>query len=166
MPLRRFYASVYDKNFFSLIVYLFSWRCLAASTSYFLHAAMNLRPPSVTVSTHISPSNAVAFQSPAMPNPWASLCTKSVHSFFHLVLSALNPQRFRTHDSQTHAAHSDERLRPQKSSRAQRCLNALTSGYLEGMIVRSNLMGSASLLGCASMIRSKTRWCTVRSFVQ
>ena len=42
---------------------------------------MNLRPPSVTVSTHISAFNAVAFQSPAMPNARMSLWTQSVHSF-------------------------------------------------------------------------------------
>ena len=43
---------------------------------------MNLRPPSVTVSTHTSAFKAVAFQSPAMPNSRMSLCTQSVHSFF------------------------------------------------------------------------------------
>ena len=48
-------------DFPSLVASLFFWRCLAASTSYFLHAAKNLRPPSVTVSTHISTSDAVAF---------------------------------------------------------------------------------------------------------
>ena len=37
-----------DNNFPTLAASLF-WRCLAASTSSFLHAAMNLRPPSVTV---------------------------------------------------------------------------------------------------------------------
>ena len=31
---------------------LFSWRCLAAPKSSFLHTAKNLRPPSVTVLTH------------------------------------------------------------------------------------------------------------------
>ena len=64
-----------------LVASLFSWPCLAASTSYFLHAVMNLRPPAVTVSTHTSASNAVAFQSPAIPNARMSLCTQSVHSF-------------------------------------------------------------------------------------
>ena len=43
---------------------------------------MKLRPPSVTVSTHTSAVNAVAFQSPALPNGRMSLCTQSVHSFF------------------------------------------------------------------------------------
>ena len=73
-----------DNNFPSLVASLFSWRCLGASTSYFLHAAMNLRPPSVTVSTHTSALNAVAFQSPAMPNARMSLWTQSVHSFSSL----------------------------------------------------------------------------------
>ena len=53
------------------------------STSSFLHAAMNFRPSSVTVSTltHTSASNAVAFQSPTMPNARTSFGTQSVHSF-------------------------------------------------------------------------------------
>ena len=70
-----------DNNFSSLVAFLFSWRCLVESTSYFLHAAMNLRPPSATVSTHTSAFNAVVFQSPAMPDARMSLCTQSVHSF-------------------------------------------------------------------------------------
>ena len=40
---------------------------------------MILRPPSATVSTHISAFDAVAFQSPFMPNARMSLCTQSVH---------------------------------------------------------------------------------------
>ena len=45
---------MYDHNFLpSLVASLFSWRSQAPSTSSFLHAAINLRPPSVTVSTHI-----------------------------------------------------------------------------------------------------------------
>ena len=47
----------------------------------FLHAAMNLRPPSVTASTQTSAFNAIVFQSPVMPNARMSLCTQSVHSF-------------------------------------------------------------------------------------
>ena len=77
----QFYTPVCDNKVPSLFASLFSWRCLAASTSSFLHAAINLRPPSVTVSTHTSAFKAVAFQSPAMPNVRMSLCTQSVHSF-------------------------------------------------------------------------------------
>ena len=70
-----------DNKFPSLVASLFSWRCVAASTASFLHAAMNPRPPSVNVSSHTSAFNAVAFQSPAMPNARMSLCTQSVHYF-------------------------------------------------------------------------------------
>ena len=56
----QFYTPVCDNKVPSLVASLFSWRCLAASTSYFLHAAINLRPPSVTVSTHTSAFKAVA----------------------------------------------------------------------------------------------------------
>ena len=55
------YGSVCNNKFPSLVASLLSWRYLAASTSSFLHAAMNLRPPSVTVSTHTSVFNAVVF---------------------------------------------------------------------------------------------------------
>ena len=60
-------------------------RSLAASTSYFFHAAMNLYPPSVSVATHASAFNTVIFQSTvmpnAMPNARMSLRTQSTHSF-------------------------------------------------------------------------------------
>ena len=36
------------------------------------------------------------------------------------------------------AVHSEERSRPQKSSRAQRCLNALAPGYLKGTVIRGH----------------------------
>ena len=44
------------------------------------------------------------------------------------------------HDSlwQPPAAYSEELPRPQKSSRAQRCLNALAPGYLKGAVVRGH----------------------------
>ena len=90
MSLRRFYASVYDYNLLRLVVSLFSWGSLSASTSYFLHAAINLRPPSVTVSTHISAFNTVASQYSAKPNARMSLCTQSVYSF------SLPPRPLRT----------------------------------------------------------------------
>ena len=50
--------------------------------SYFLLAVMNLRPPSVTVSTHTLAFNTVAFQSPdTMLNARMLLCTQLAHSF-------------------------------------------------------------------------------------
>ena len=63
MSLRKFHASVCDDNFPSLVASLFSWWCLTASTSSFLLAAMNLRPPSLTVYAR------------------TLLCTHSLHSF-------------------------------------------------------------------------------------
>ena len=58
---------VYDNNFFpSLVAVLSSWRYLATSISSFLHAAINLRSPSVSASAHTSASNPVAFQSPTL----------------------------------------------------------------------------------------------------
>ena len=93
--LRKFYTPVCDNKFPSIVASLFSWRGLVASTSSFLHAAMNLRPSSVAVSTHTSAFKAVAFQSPAMPNARMSLWTQSVRSFsFPPVLSVLHPQGF------------------------------------------------------------------------
>ena len=69
----------------------FSCRCLAASTSSFLQAAVNLRPPSVTVSTYTPGSNAIAFQTPAITNIRISLFQQSVHlSPPHPLLSALH----------------------------------------------------------------------------
>ena len=92
MSLRRFFASVYDTNVPSLVASLLSWRCLAASASYFPHAAINLRPPFVPVSTRTSASNAVAFEPPTTPNDRISLCTHSVHSSpSHSVLLAQYP---------------------------------------------------------------------------
>ena len=119
MSLHRFwYASMYDHNFLpSLVASLFSWRSLAPSTSSFLHAAINLRPPSVNVSTHIylhlsiylpfylsiylsiSASNAVASQLPAIPNARMSLCTQSVHFFSfppRPLRTAVHPRGFPT----------------------------------------------------------------------
>ena len=93
----KFYASVCDDNFLSLVTILFSWRCLPASISSFLYTTMNLRPPSVTISNHTSDFNAVAFQSPAMPNAGCrSVRNRSTFSSFQPVLSALHPQSSRT----------------------------------------------------------------------
>ena len=46
--------TVCDSNFPSLVASLFSWRCLAASSSSSLHAAMNLRPLRDRLNPHLS----------------------------------------------------------------------------------------------------------------
>ena len=130
-----------DCNFPSLVASLFSWRCLAASSSSCLHAPMNLRPPFVTASTQTSAFTAIVSQSPVMPNARMSLCTQSVHSFsFPPRPSTHCALKVSEHDSlwQPPAAHSEERSRPQKSSRGQRCLNALAPGNLKGTVVRGH----------------------------
>ena len=89
--------------------------------------------------------------------PWSTL------SLSHPVLFVIHTLKVSEHDSlwPPPAAHSDERPRPQKSFRAQRCLNALTPGYLEGTVVRGHPI--VWLLRCARMMQSNTWWCTVRS---
>ena len=62
----KFYACVCDNNFPSLVASLFSWRCLAAFSYSFLHAAMNLRPPSVIASTHTLAFNAISLYIPPL----------------------------------------------------------------------------------------------------
>ena len=56
---------VHPERCTTFVASLFSWRCLAASSYSFLHAAINLRPPSVTASTHISALDAIAFAIPS-----------------------------------------------------------------------------------------------------
>ena len=102
-------CSVFGNNFPGLV----AQPGRAASTSSFLHAAMNLRLPSVTVTTHTSASNAVAFESPGLlfilPIPSSPHCNPKVSEHGSLW-------------QQPPAAHLDERPRPQKPSRAQRRL--------------------------------------------
>ena len=76
-----------------------------------------------------------------------SLCTQSVYAIgpLFLCLTLFSPHcalKFSKHDlsRQPPAAHSEERPRPQKSSRSQRRLNALTLGYLKGTVVRGHPM--------------------------
>ena len=152
-----------DNKFPRLVASLFSWQCLAASTSSFLHAAVNLRPPSVTVSTHTSAFNAVAFQSPAMPNARMALCAQSVHSFYfpRPVLSALHPQDFHTRFASAAARRSFEGATPPTKvfsfATSSQCSHiGLSQGH-------GCTKSWSDLLRCAPMIRSKTRWCTVWS---
>ena len=160
----QFYTPVCDNKVPSLVASLFSWRCLAASTSSFLHAAINLRPPSVTVSTHTSAFKAVAFQSPAMPNVRMSLCTQSVHSF------SFPPRPLRTAPSRFPKAIRFGSRPPliRRSVPAHKSLlvRNVVSMLSHPVISRARLyevIRWSGLLRCAPMIRSKTRWCTVRS---
>ena len=97
MSLRRFYASGYHSNFPSRVRLSLILAESSLLSSSLLHAAMNLRPPSVTYSIHTPASNAVAFQSLAVPNARMSLRRNRSTLFpFDPVLSALHPQAFQT----------------------------------------------------------------------
>ena len=155
---------MYYHNFPRLVASLFSWRCLAASPSYFLHAAINLRPPSVTVSTHTSASNAITFQRPDVTlyaiDP---LYLLPIPSFPHCTLKA-RQGKVSEHNSlwQPPAAHSDER-----SARKSILVHNTVSMLSYRVISRARLyevIRWSGLLPCASMMmRSNARWCTVRS---
>ena len=153
-----------DNNFPNVVATLFSWRYLVASTSSFLHAAMNLRPPSVTVSTHTSTFNAVAFQSPAMPNARMSLCTQSVHSFsFPLRYLRTSPSRF---SSMICFGSRPPLIRMSVPAHKSLIVRNVVSMLSHRVISRARLyevIRCSGLLRCAPMVRSKTRWCTVRS---
>ena len=151
---------MYDNNFPSLVASLFSWRYLAASTSSFLHAAMNLRPPSVTVSTHTSAFNAVAFQFPGMPNARMSLYTQSAHYFsFPSCPLRTAPSRF----TNTICFGSRSPLiRMSVLTHKSLFLRNIVSMLSHRVISRAQLyevIRWSGILRCAPMMRSKTRWC-------
>ena len=154
---------VCDDKFPSLVASLFSWRSLAASTSSFLHAAMNLRPPYATVSTHTSAFNTVAFQSPAMPNARMSLWTQSVHSFsFPPRPLRREPSRF---PKTIRFGSRPPLIRRSVPAHKSLLVRNVVSMLSHPVISRTRLyevIRWSGLLRCAPMIRSKTRWCTVR----
>ena len=103
---------------------------------------MNLRLPSVTVSTHTSAFNAVASQSRYAKRPDVALDAIGPLFLLPTPSSSYCTLKVSENDSfrQPPAAHSEERPRPQKSSCSQRRLNALTTGHLKGTVVRSHPM--------------------------
>ena len=166
----KFYASVCGNNFSSLVASLFSWRYLAASTSSFLHAAMNLRPPSVTVSTHTSAFNAVAFQSPLYQTPGCrSVRNRStLLSPSHPVLSSSRP--LRTAPSRfpntIRLGSRPPLIWMSISAHKSLLVRSVVSMLSHRVISRARLyeiIRWSGLLRCGPMMRSKTRWCKVRS---
>ena len=94
----KFYTPVCDNKLPSLVASLFSWRYLAASTSSFLHAAMNIRPASVPISSQPTPQPlAPSLSSPPLRQTpgCRSGRNRSTLSPSHPVLSVLHPQGFR-----------------------------------------------------------------------
>ena len=124
---------------------------------------MNLRPSSLTVSTHTSVFNAVAFHSPAMPNARMSLCTQSVHSF------SFPPRPLRTAPSRfpkmIHFGSRPPLIRMSVPSHKSFLVRNVVSMLSHRVISRARLyevIRWSGLLRCVLMMRSKTRWCTVR----
>ena len=125
---------------------------------------MNLRPRSVTVSTHTSAFNAVAFQSSAMPNARMSLCAQSVH-YFSFAPRALRtaPSRFL---STIRFGSRPPLIRMSVPSHKSLLVRNVILTHSHPVISRVRLyevIRWSGLLRCAPMIRSKTRWCKVRS---
>ena len=125
---------------------------------------MSLRPPSVTVSTHTSAFNAVAFQSPAMPNTRMSLWMQSVYSF------SFPPRPLRTSPSRfpktiRFGSRPPLILRsvPAHKSRLVRNVVSMLSHPVISRARLYEVIRGSGFLCCVPMIRSKTRWCTVRS---
>ena len=125
------------------------------SSRVYLFFPLRGHEPPPTLRDGLNP-HPVAFQSPALPNARMSHCTQSVHSF------SFPPRPLRTAPSRfpnTTRFGSRPPLirisappRPQRSSRAQRCLNALAP-----VISRARLhevIRKPSLLRCAPMMRS------------
>ena len=161
---KKLYASVCDNNFPSLVASLFSWRYLAASTSSFLHAAINLRPPSATVSTQTSAFNAVPLQSPAMPNARMSPCTQSVHYF------SFPPRPLRTAPSRfpntIRFGSRPPLIRMSAPAHKSLLVRNVVSMLSDRIISRARLyevIRWSDLLRCVPMMRRKTQWCTVQS---
>ena len=127
-------------SFPSLVTSHFSWPCLAASTFYFLRAAINLRQPFVIFSLHTFDFNDVAFRLPTTRyaehldvapyaiDPLFFLLPNS--SSLHCTLTGFGYDSL----SQLPAVHSDNRPRRQRSFRARRRLNVLSLGTLKGKV--------------------------------
>ena len=142
----RFFR-VCDSNFPGLVSCLFSWRCPAASTYYFLHAAINFHPPSVTVSTHTSASSDVAFQTPGC----RSVSNRSTLSpLGTLKVSEHKPLR------QPPAAHSDELPAHQKSFLVRNVVSMLSHRVISSARLYEVIRWSG-LWPCVPIMRSKTR---------
>ena len=143
--------------------YFFSWRSLAAPSSYFLHAAMNLHH-SVMVSTHTHASNAIPSQPPRCANAWLSLSTQPIHDF------SFPPRPLRTALSRfpnTICFGSRPQLirisvSSYKSLIVRKAVLML-SHLVISMVWLQEVIRWFDLLRCATMIQSKTQWCTVRS---
>ena len=119
-----------------LFASLFSWRCLAGSSSSFLHAAIT---PPPTLLGRINPHPCLHRHRFPVPR-YAKRPDAALNTIDPWTLSLSHTE----HDAlwQPPAALSDEYPRLPKSSRVQGCRNALTSTFLEDTVVESRSMVS------------------------
>ena len=136
-------------RFFRARLQLSQSRCLllllAMSGRVFLFFPLRSHQPPLTLRDLLNPNLSLQRHRFLIPRyakrPDVALYT--VGPLFFLLPTPSSPHcalKVSEHDSlwQPPAAHSEERPRPQKSSRAQRCLNALAPGYLKGTVVRGH----------------------------
>ena len=119
---------------------LSSWRSLAECFSSFLQATINLRPPSLTVSTHTPPClrRLLFLQVPRRSKrPEVALCAIDLFVLPPTLSFPYCALMVSERDSlwQPPAAHSDKYPLPEKSSRAHGCLIALTQSFLESTVI-------------------------------
>ena len=155
---------MYDNNFpslvcLSLLLVMFSRVCI-----HFPPRSINLRPPSVTVSTHTPVSDADAFHSPAMPNARTCLFTQSIY------FSPFPPRPLRTAPSRLpNTIRFGNRspliwmsVPPHQSFPVRKLGSMLSHPFISRAWFYEVIQWSG-LLRCAPMVRSKARWCTMRS---
>ena len=122
--------------------------------------------PSVTTSTHTSAFNAIAFQSLVMPNARMSLCTQSVHPFSFPPRS-LRAARSRFPNMIRFGSHPPlfiiQMSVPAHKSLLVRNFVSLLSHRVTSRARLYEVIRWSGLLRCDPMMRSKSRWCTVRS---
>ena len=155
-----------DNKFPSLVASLFSWRCLATSTSSFLHAALKLRPPYVTASTHTSAFNTVAFQSPRYGKR-PDVALYAIGPLF-LLPTASSPHYTTSKFSNTirFGGRPPLILRSVPAHKIRLACNVVSmlSYRVISRVRLYEVIRCSNLLRCTPIIRSKTRSCTVRSF--
>ena len=123
-----------------------------------------LGPPSVTASTQTSAFNAIVFQSPVMPNARMSLLY-TVGPLFLLPTRPLRtvPSRFPDMIRFGNRSPLIRRSVPAHKSLLVRNVVSMLSHPVISSARLYEVIWWSGLLRCAPMMRSKTRWCTVRS---
>ena len=165
VSLHRFYASVYDSNFLSLV--RLSLLLAMSGRVYLFFPPCDHKPPS-TLRGRLNPHPCLQrcrFSVPVMPNPRTSVfCTQSTHSFsFPLRPLRATPSRFpnaiRFFTRQPLIRRS---VRAPKSLLVRKVISLLSHPVISRAWL-SEIIRWSGLLRCSPIMRSKTRWCMVRS---